>query len=90
MSRIHIPGLAVSLGVTWGLLVLFTGWATMLFSPWCAELVEVFASVYIGFSATFLGGIIGFLWGFFDGAVAGILIALIYNAFLPKSRPNEG
>ena len=90
MSRVHWLGLAVSLGVTWGLLVLLMGWAGMLFENWCDEAIEVLASIYIGYGPTMLGGIIGMLWGFLDGAIAGIVIALIYNLFVPKPRPTEG
>jgi hypothetical protein len=42
------------------------------------------ASFYIGFKPTFLGGVIGAIWGFIDGAIGGVIIALVYNAIARK------
>ena len=42
--------------------------------------VALMGSLYVGYDASFLGGIVGALWAFVDGAIAGALIALIYNA----------
>ena len=57
--------------------MLFAGWAAIF--GWSVQFVEVMASVYVGYGASFLGGIIGALWGFVDGAIAGVVIAFIYN-----------
>ncbi len=49
--------------------------------------VSAFSNLYIGYGPTFVGGIIGAVWGFFDGAVAGAVIALVYNwATIPEKR----
>jgi hypothetical protein len=47
------------------------GWGTALIAP--------LASLYIGYSASILGAIIGVIWAFIDGFVAGVVIAWIYN-----------
>lgn len=78
MGKLRIIPLAVSLCVTWSFFLLCIGWAAWLLD-WGGELVKVVGSLYIGFEPTLLGGIIGALWGLADGAVAGIIIALIYN-----------
>ncbi|NOX25417.1 MAG: membrane-associated protein [Deltaproteobacteria bacterium] len=62
--------------------MLFAGWAAIF--GWSAKFVAVMSSVYIGFKPTFLGGIIGALWGFIDGATSGVIIAVIYNAVTKK------
>lgn len=62
--------------------MLFAGWASIL--GWCAKFVEIMASIYIGFKPTFLGGIIGAIWGFIDGAVGGAIIAFVYNIATKK------
>ncbi|HJO92796.1 MAG TPA: bacteriophage holin [Victivallales bacterium] len=77
MKKISVKGLALALGITWGLYMLFLGWVAGF--GWGVELMEGMSSLYIGFSPSFIGGIIGAIWGFFDGAIAGILIAFIYN-----------
>jgi fructose-specific phosphotransferase system IIC component len=57
-----------------GLMATFFGWGV--------ELAGVLASLYIGFSPTFVGTIAGAVWAFVDGFVAGIMIAWLYNKFL--------
>ena len=51
---------------------------------WGKGIVEVMSSVYIGYSASFLGGIIGAVWGFADGLIGGAIFALIYNGIARK------
>ena len=78
MEKLNVKALAVALGLTWGFLVLCMGWTSAF--GWGTRLVEVMSSVYIGYAPSFIGGIIGALWGLFDGAVGGLIIALVYNA----------
>lgn len=78
MEKINVKALSVALGSAWALCMLFAGWASIF--GWSVKFVEIMGSVYIGFEPTFLGGIIGAAWGFIDGAVAGLVIAVIYNA----------
>ena len=39
------------------------------------------SNFYIGMKLSVLGGIIGGIWGFFDGAIGGFLFAWLYNKF---------
>jgi hypothetical protein len=48
-------------------------------TEWGAPLVRIMGSVYLGYSATFLGIIVGMLWGFAKGFLAGYLFILIYQ-----------
>ncbi len=84
MERLDVTGLAVGLGISWAACMLFVGWGAMF--GWGVEFVEVMSSVYIGFGPTFVGGIIGAAWGFVDGAIGGLLIAVVYNAVTRKKR----
>ena len=43
--------------------------------------------LYLGYSYSFIGGIIGFIWGFIDGFVCGFLIAWIYNMVSKAIKP---
>ena len=82
MERCSIRGLALGIGLAWGLYMLFLGWIAV--TGWGAGWVSGLSSLYIGFRPGFFGGIIGGLWGFFDGAIGGILIAFFYNLFNEK------
>ena len=39
----------------------------------------LFERVYIGYSFTPLGSVIGVAWGFFDWGIAGVIFAWLYN-----------
>lgn len=77
MEKLKIIPLAVAFGAVWALGMLFLGWAATF--GWGTALVELMASLYVGYEASFLGGIVGALWAFVDGAIAGALIAVVYN-----------
>ncbi len=50
-----------------GIMATFFGWGT--------ELARALSSLYIRFSPTFVGTITGAVWAFFDGFIAGVMIA---------------
>jgi hypothetical protein len=79
LGKLSIKALAVAMGVMWGGGMLFLGWVSMLGLG--NKAVDVMSSVYIGFSSSLLGGIIGAVWGFLDGAIGGAIIAFVYNMF---------
>jgi len=72
-----IRPLALTLGTIIGAYMFLMGMGAML--GWGTELVKVIGSLYIGYGPTFLGALIGGVYGFIDGAIAGALIAFIYN-----------
>jgi len=53
------------------------------------EWVKLAGSVYVGYAVTFKGIAIGALWGFIDGFVCGVLIAVFYN-LCKKCCPCKG
>jgi len=84
MDKLDVKALAFGLGVSWALCMLFIGWVGAF--GWGTKIIEVMSSLYIGFKPTFLGGIIGAIWGFIDGAIGGLIIALVYNAVVKQKR----
>jgi hypothetical protein len=77
MNKCQPLALGVAIGVLWALYVFCVGITAMF--GWGAALVSALASLYIGYSATIVGAVIGALWAFVDGFVAGLVIAWIYN-----------
>jgi hypothetical protein len=82
MDKLNVKALALAGGVSWGFYMLLVGWTAMF--GWGTRFVSAMSSVYIGFRPTFLGAIVGAIWGFLDGAVAGAVIAWIYNLAAKK------
>ncbi len=79
-KKFHLGAFTLSLGVTWSIFILLAGWMAMF--GWGPAFVKVMASIYIGYQPTFLGAVIGAIWGFFDGAIGGFVFAFFYNFFL--------
>ena len=48
--------------------------------------MRVMSSIYIGYEPGFWGGIIGDIWGFFDGGVFGLALGLVYNLLTPTKK----
>jgi len=84
MERLKIMPLAVACGAVWSLGVLFLGIAAAF--GWGTGLVEPLASLYLGYGAGFLPAVIGAVWAFVDGAIAGALVAAIYNLVAGATR----
>lgn len=79
--KISIKGLAIALGVVWGVCILIVALANMVWPTYGAAFLDLVASLYPGMrSASGVGGaIIGALYGLVDGAIAGAIFAWIYN-----------
>ena len=78
--KINIKALALSMGILGGLAVfLLTVW--FLVMGYSGILLGKLGSVYLGYSVSWIGAIIGFVYGFFDGLIGGALIGYFYNKF---------
>jgi len=82
--RLDIKAMALALGLTWGVLAMFlAGLGNLIWDGYGMAFLRVMASIYPGYDAS--GGfgdlIIGTLYGLADGAVAGAVIAWLYNRF---------
>jgi uncharacterized membrane protein YedE/YeeE len=80
--KLSPKGLGLSLGILWGISVFLT----TLWIMWKGggETLQKLSQIYLGYSVTLGGAIIGLVWGFVDGLIMGTLIAVLYNAFAGK------
>jgi hypothetical protein len=78
MDKCRPLALGVAIGAVWAFYVFGLAIAAMF--GWGTALVDTLASLYIGYGASIIGAIIGAVWAFIDGFIAGVLIAWIYNA----------
>ena len=93
MKNSHPLALGIAIGVLWAIYVFVVG-ITAIYG-WGDVLVEVLASLYIGYGPSLAGAIIGAIWAFVDGFIAGIVIAWVYNfvatgRFAPEGHGPEG
>ncbi len=87
MNAVKIKALAMSIGLTMAISTLLLGWFAMF--GWGSYLVDVISSFYIGYSASFFGGIIGAIWGFVDGAIKGALIGYFFQYFSSEKHKRK-
>lgn len=77
MNKCQPFALGIAIGVLWAFYVSCAGIFAMF--GWGTALVETLGSFYLGYGASIIGAIIGAIWAFVDGLVAGVVIAWIYN-----------
>ncbi|HSS65474.1 MAG TPA: bacteriophage holin [Gammaproteobacteria bacterium] len=81
--RLNAKALGLALGILWGLSVfLATGWIILMGSS--ADALAELGVFYIGYEISWTGAVVGLGYGFVDGLIGGVLLAWIYNAFLPR------
>ncbi|HEX9646297.1 MAG TPA: hypothetical protein VGB88_02285 [Alphaproteobacteria bacterium] len=72
-------------GVCAALITLVLGFSAMVFG-WGVAAVQVLSSLLVGFGPSFVGLAAGVVWAFFDGFVASLLLAWLYNRFVLRRR----
>lgn len=78
MNKLDIKALGLTVGIFWGLYCVLLGITSMLFG-YGTPLLELLASLYVGYKPTLLGSLAGGLWAFADGFIGGAVVAWLYN-----------
>ena len=90
---LSVWGLACAGGLLWGGCLLVVGTCHHIWPTYGTAFLDVLRSVYPGYGAATgsLGVLIGMFYGALDGAVAGALVAWLYNSFAaPSGRTLRG
>ena len=72
-------------GVAAAVVTLVLGLSAMVFG-WGVAAVQVLSSPLVGFGPSFVGLAAGVVWAFFDGFIACVLLAWLYNRFVLRRR----
>ena len=78
-----IRSLALTAGIFGACTMFFLAW-WFIFIGNAEGPVTLFERIYIGYSFTPMGSIIGAIWGFVDWGIAGALFAWLYNLINKK------
>ena len=80
--RLSLRAIMLSSAILWGFAMLFVGLVHMAAPSYGGEFLRLMSSVYPGAdTAPTLGRVLlGTVYGFIDGAVAGVLFGLLYSA----------
>ncbi len=76
--KLSVKAFGLSCGIVWGLVILLATW-WLLFYGTPGELISKLESIYIGYTFTWFGGVIGMVWGFVSGFILGAVFAWLYN-----------
>ncbi|MBN2479709.1 MAG: bacteriophage holin [Parachlamydiales bacterium] len=84
MNKFNVKAFTLTAGITWGLSMMLLAWVSSF--GWGIRDVSMISGIYLGYTPTFIGGIVGALWGFVDGAIGGFIFSVIYNFFVKKVK----
>ena len=76
--NLNIKAFGLTCGILWGLTILITTYWVLIGNSGGTTLA-LLHKFYFGYSVSWLGGIIGLIWGFVDGLICGAIFAWLYN-----------
>jgi len=81
--KFSIKGLALASVILWGLAMLGTGLANLIWDGYGQQFLQTMSSVYPGYHATrsIAEVIVGTVYGVVDGLIGGAVFARLYNQF---------
>ncbi len=77
--------LGLTAGIIWGAAVMFATWWIVIRGS-AGETIGALSNFYLGYSVTWLGGLVGLVWGFIDGFICGAIFACLYNLFAGEKQ----
>ena len=78
--KLNVKSFALSCGILWGLAILLVTYWLLIFGASGTTIAKL-GKIYLGYSYSWIGGIVGLLWGFFDGLIGGAVFSWLYNKF---------
>jgi hypothetical protein len=75
---LNAKNLGIAGGIIWGL-GMFVLTLLSMATGYAQDFLNVIAAIYPGYSITFVGGLLGLVYGFLDAFVGLYLFALLYN-----------
>jgi len=86
--RLNVRAFAFACAVVWGLgLFLATWW--MIIAGTAPKSATLLSRIYIGYSATPAGSVVGLVWAFVDGLIGGAILAWLYNAIVERAAMKD-
>ena len=83
--KLNVKAFALTCGLLWGLgLLMLTCWI-ILFEGATGQ-ATLIGKIYRGYNLSIGGGLIGLVWGFFDGLITGFIFAWLYNLLTAKIK----
>lgn len=87
--KFNVIRLGCTLSAVWGLIVLLSGIANLIWAGYAAEFLKIIDSIYPGYHYGqwgFGGIVVATLYAVIDAWVVGVVFALLYNRFTKGKR----
>ncbi|ALE51892.1 hypothetical protein SP60_00645 [Candidatus Thioglobus autotrophicus] len=78
-QKLDAKALALSLGILWSLAILSISIVALYSDSYLHHITSFFSSIYLGYSLSLTGILIGMVWAFVDAAIGGLVLAWLYN-----------
>ena len=90
--KLSVCALATAAALIWGGVILLVGVANLIWPPYGQALLELIASIYPGYHASGSIGdvLVGTLYAMLDGALGGLIFALLYNLCTGTCKQKSG
>jgi len=85
MCKLDTRAFGMALGIVWGGVTFLLGLLDMMYF-WGNSWGRVMTTIYVGYTPTIIGSIIGAVWGFVYASVLGFAVALMYNRLAEENR----
>lgn len=86
--KLNVKALALTAGILWGLSVFLITWWIIIFDGASTDPIFI-SKIYRNYQLTPLGSVIGLLWGFVDGLLAGAIFGWVYNCMAGRGKKAE-
>lgn len=81
--KLDIKAFALTFALFWGLAVFALTWWIMAFEGATGD-VTFLGRVYLGYSISPLGSLVGLIWALVDGLIGGAIFAWLYNTLADR------
>ncbi len=81
--NLNIKAFALTFAIWWGVGIFLLTWWIIAFGGSTSETFFL-GRVYFGYTISPVGSLIGLVWGFVDGLIAGAIFAWLYNALATR------
>lgn len=86
--KLNVRAFALTFGIVWGVGLFLITWWIIVFGAANTE-PGIVGRVYLGYTISPLGSLIGLAWAFFDGLIIGAIFAWLYNGIISRISTAE-
>ncbi len=86
--KLNIKAFALTFAIWWGVGIFLLTWWIIAFEGSTSELFFL-GRIYLGYTISPVGSLIGFAWAFVDALIGGAIFAWLYNALAMRLSSGE-